>query len=71
MKHRLFGYDQGVMGGLLTLNSFVKTFPEIDTTATTEMAQHLNASQKTHRSTIQGTMAVYGNYPSSSRLTGT
>ncbi|KAF7887521.1 hypothetical protein EAF00_009815 [Botryotinia globosa] len=27
----LFGYDQGVMGGLLTLPSFVKTFPEIDT----------------------------------------
>ncbi|KAJ5201335.1 uncharacterized protein N7498_005998 [Penicillium cinerascens] len=24
----LFGYDQGVMGGLLTLNSFVTTFPE-------------------------------------------
>ncbi|CAD6591176.1 MAG: hypothetical protein ASARMPREDX12_005016 [Alectoria sarmentosa] len=56
----LFGYDQGVMGGLLTLNSFVKTFPEIDTTATTEMAQHLNASQKTHRSTIQGiSVAAY------------
>ncbi|KAM0125315.1 hypothetical protein ACHAQE_009576 [Botrytis cinerea] len=27
----LFGYDQGVMGGLLTLKSFVDTFPEIDT----------------------------------------
>ncbi|THX11825.1 general substrate transporter [Aureobasidium pullulans] len=27
----LFGYDQGVMGGLLTLKSFVGTFPEIDT----------------------------------------
>ncbi|KAI5203545.1 hypothetical protein AUEXF2481DRAFT_36002 [Aureobasidium subglaciale EXF-2481] len=26
----LFGYDQGVMGGLLTLKSFVNTFPEID-----------------------------------------
>lgn len=26
----LFGYDQGVMGGLLTLPSFVRTFPEID-----------------------------------------
>lgn len=59
MEHRLFGYDQGVMGGLLTLSSFVKTFPEIDTTAATEMAQHLNASQKTHRSTIQGDLAVH------------
>lgn len=27
----LFGYDQGVMGGLLTLKSFLKYFPEIDT----------------------------------------
>jgi hypothetical protein len=26
----LFGYDQGVMGGLLTLPSFNRTFPEID-----------------------------------------
>lgn len=56
----LFGYDQGVMGGLLTLASFVKTFPEIDTTTATETAQHLNASQKTHRSTIQGiSVAAY------------
>ena len=57
MKDRLFGYDQGVMGGLLTLTSFVKTFPEIDTTKATETAQNLNASQQTHRSTIQGTLA--------------
>ncbi|KAM3416982.1 hypothetical protein BST61_g8567 [Cercospora zeina] len=27
----LFGYDQGVMGGLLTLPSFLAHFPEIDT----------------------------------------
>ncbi|KAF3000951.1 hypothetical protein E8E13_009067 [Curvularia kusanoi] len=27
----LFGYDQGVMGGLLTLESFVRYFPEINT----------------------------------------
>ncbi|KAF1834641.1 sugar transporter STL1 [Decorospora gaudefroyi] len=27
----LFGYDQGVMGGLLTLGSFLRYFPEIDT----------------------------------------
>ncbi|KAL6901137.1 general substrate transporter [Trichoderma evansii] len=30
----LFGYDQGVMSGLLTGAAFTKTFPEIDTTAT-------------------------------------
>lgn len=29
----LFGYDQGVMSGLLTGTAFTKTFPEIDTTA--------------------------------------
>ncbi|KAI5777944.1 sugar transporter family protein [Geopyxis carbonaria] len=45
----LFGYDQGVMGGLLTLPSFVKTFPEIDTIDPT-----LSPSELTHRSTIQG-----------------
>ena len=28
----LFGYDQGVMSGLLTGDAFTKTFPEIDTT---------------------------------------
>lgn len=27
----LFGYDQGVMGSLLTLDTFVKRFPDIDT----------------------------------------
>lgn len=47
----LFGYDQGVMGGLLTLGSFVRTFPEIDAIA------HPN---DTHMSTIQGiTVASY------------
>ncbi|KAM3074301.1 hypothetical protein ACMFMG_002887 [Clarireedia jacksonii] len=40
----LFGYDQGVTGGLLTLPSFVKTFPEIDTVNNTD----------NHTSTIQG-----------------
>ncbi|EYE92302.1 uncharacterized protein EURHEDRAFT_517850 [Aspergillus ruber CBS 135680] len=30
----LFGYDQGVMAGLLTGDAFVRTFPEIDTTPT-------------------------------------
>ncbi|KAH8812863.1 sugar transporter family protein [Xylogone sp. PMI_703] len=46
----LFGYDQGVMGGLLTLPSFIKTFPEIDVVNT----QGLSHSQVDHRSTIQG-----------------
>lgn len=49
---RLFGYDQGVMGGLLTLNSFVVAFPEIDTTKAGELG--LTAAEKSTRSTVQG-----------------
>lgn len=48
----LFGYDQGVMGGLLTLDSFVKQFPEIDTTKTGTMG--LTDAQKSTRSNVQG-----------------
>ncbi|KAL1986050.1 hypothetical protein VTN96DRAFT_7063 [Rasamsonia emersonii] len=48
----LFGYDQGVMGGLLTLDSFIKTFPEIDTSSPAYHA--LSQSEQNHQSTIQG-----------------
>lgn len=34
MRGVSFGYDQGVMSGLLSGQAFIKTFPEIDTTAT-------------------------------------
>ncbi|KAK3673630.1 hypothetical protein LTR78_006535 [Recurvomyces mirabilis] len=34
----LFGYDQGVMGGLLTLKSFLKYFPQIDVASRTGAA---------------------------------
>ncbi|KAH0336210.1 general substrate transporter, partial [Aureobasidium melanogenum] len=44
----LFGYDQGVMGGLLTLKSFNRTFPEIDV----DHPPHGQSSSYT--STIQG-----------------
>ncbi|EKG12331.1 Sugar/inositol transporter [Macrophomina phaseolina MS6] len=44
----LFGYDQGVMGGLLTLPSFLKTFPEIDVNSGTTQGE------RDHISTIQG-----------------
>ncbi|KAF2790129.1 general substrate transporter [Melanomma pulvis-pyrius CBS 109.77] len=44
----LFGYDQGVMGGLLTLPSFLKYFPEIDT------ANPPPGSTASHASNIQG-----------------
>jgi MFS family permease len=46
------------MGGLLTLNSFVTTFPQIDTTKAGEMG--LSAAETSTRSTVQGiTTASY------------
>ena len=45
----LQGYDQAVANGLLTMNSFVKVFPQIDTSN-----PDLSVSQKSHNSTIQG-----------------
>lgn len=46
------------MGGLLTLNSFVTTFPQIDTTNAGEVG--LTAAEKSTRSTVQGiTTASY------------
>lgn len=65
----LFGYDQGVMGGLLDLPSFVRSYREGKESATSinlsvsqvktfpEIdlgAEGLTTSQKNHRSTIQG-----------------
>lgn len=43
-----YGYNQGVMGGLLTLEAFANTFPQMDTLTTEGAQQHYN-------STIQGT----------------
>ncbi|KAI1959680.1 hypothetical protein LOZ58_004489 [Ophidiomyces ophidiicola] len=48
----LFGYDQGVMGGLLTLPSFATTFPQIDTRKEAQVC--LTARERDHRATIQG-----------------
>ncbi|KOS23340.1 Sugar transporter STL1 [Escovopsis weberi] len=44
----LFGYDQGVMGGILTLPVFLAQFPTIDPDAVTDQAE------KSNRSTYQG-----------------
>lgn len=64
---RLFGYDQGVMGGLLTLNSFVKTFPQIDTTKAGEVG--LSAAERSTRSTIQGMSPnLWTHVPDTNRL---
>ncbi|KAK4500963.1 hypothetical protein PRZ48_006769 [Zasmidium cellare] len=45
----LFGYDQGVTGGLLDLPSFTKYFPQIDTTGLA-----IGDPGYIHQSTIQG-----------------
>lgn len=42
-----YGYNQGVTGGLLTLNSFNEQFPQMNTLTTKGAQQH-------HNSTIQG-----------------
>lgn len=42
-----YGYNQAVAGNVLTLQSFVHTFPAIDTVNTT-------GSQQQYNSTIQG-----------------
>ncbi|KAJ5888998.1 hypothetical protein N7495_009039 [Penicillium taxi] len=56
MDFLLFGYDQGVTGGLLTLESFTKYFPSIDTTNTAGWT----AAEKSAQSTRQGiTVAAY------------
>ncbi|KAF2016647.1 general substrate transporter [Aaosphaeria arxii CBS 175.79] len=50
----LFGYDQGVMGGLLTLPSFLRYFPEID------VVNPPAGSTPEHTSIIQGiTVGAY------------
>ncbi|KAI1651275.1 putative sugar transporter [Daldinia loculata] len=43
----LFGYNQAGIGGLITQNDWVKTFPEIDTV-------HAVGSEKSEKSTLQG-----------------
>lgn len=48
MDFLLFGYDQGVMGGILTLESFLDQFPEIDPD------RAATAAEASSRSTQQG-----------------
>ncbi|KAI1340869.1 sugar transporter family protein [Xylariaceae sp. FL0016] len=47
----LFGYDQGVMGGILTMHQFLNAFPSIDPD---DEAIANNAAEKSARSTDQG-----------------
>ncbi|CRG83527.1 Sugar transporter STL1 [Talaromyces islandicus] len=47
------GYDQSVMNGLLTLNAFLSTMPEIDTL-------HTTGAENGHNANVQGaTVAIY------------
>jgi sugar porter (SP) family MFS transporter len=48
----LFGYDQGVMGGLLTLDSFIATFPQLDTSS--QKYKDMSPTGQLHQSNIQG-----------------
>ncbi|KAH9896163.1 general substrate transporter [Xylariomycetidae sp. FL2044] len=47
----LFGYNQAGIGGLLTEDDWVKTFPEIDTV-------NSEGAEKSHKSTIQGVVVA-------------
>ncbi|KAF2208637.1 hypothetical protein CERZMDRAFT_114384 [Cercospora zeae-maydis SCOH1-5] len=47
----LFGYNQAGVGGLLSIESWVRTFPEIDTI-------HTSGSVKSQHSTVQGTIVA-------------
>lgn len=52
MDFLLFGYDQGVTGGLLNLESFISVFPSIATTG--KEYESLTRSEQSARSTEQG-----------------
>lgn len=55
MDFLLFGYDQGVTGGLLTLQSFTVLFPEIDTSSDTyEHIKKVDPASVAARPTRQG-----------------
>lgn len=52
----LQGFDQAVANGLLTLNSFVKTFPQMDTVNT-------SGAVEAHNSLIQGMFTIGASWP--------
>ncbi|PQE31592.1 sugar transporter protein [Rutstroemia sp. NJR-2017a WRK4] len=47
----LFGYNNAVAGGLLSLSSWIETFPQLNTLST-------SGSEKTHNSRLQGTVVA-------------
>lgn len=51
-----YGYNQGVMGGLLTLDAFVRAFPQMDTL-------HTKGEQQLYNSNIQGQLPNFSFLP--------
>lgn len=49
----LFGYNQSQIGGVLGFTSFIKVFPQLNTTTT-------KGAEKSHNATIQGMTAFKG-----------
>lgn len=61
MDFLLFGYDQGVTGGLLTLDSFIEVFPTISTSG--EYWNSLSKAEQSTQSTRQGQFWPLVSYP--------
>ena len=57
MDFLLFGYDQGVTGGLLSLDSFVAVFPEIATVG--PEYKSLSQAAQSQRETDQGGLCLF------------
>lgn len=57
MDFLLFGYDQGVTGGLLTLDSFISVFPTISTTG--DYWDSLTKAEQSTQSTRQGGLGLF------------
>lgn len=57
MDFLLFGYDQGVTGGLLSLDSFVAVFPEIATVG--PEYNSLSQAAQSQRETDQGGLRLF------------
>lgn len=57
MDFLLFGYDQGVTGGLLTLQSFIKYFPTIATSGA--YYDSLTQAEQSTQSTRQGKLHLF------------
>lgn len=67
MDFLLFGYDQGVTGGLLSLDSFVAVFPEIATVG--PEYKSLSQAAQSQRETDQGGLCLFSTSKTGLKLT--